>query len=96
MHIQNLARYSKVGPEMNYFSSMKQENYIFIHKTKEGTFAGIVRVRDVSPTPADLGGVMSVLYELEHTCKRSFLAPVHVCVVHNTSATENWKRVSLL
>ena len=34
-------------------------------------FASIVRARDVGPTPADLGGVMSVLYELEHSRKPS-------------------------
>jgi hypothetical protein len=33
-----------------------------------------VRARDVNPTPADLGGVTSVLYELEHRYKYSFLA----------------------
>ena len=33
-----------------------------------------MRARDVNPTPADLGGVTSVLYELEHRYKYSFLA----------------------
>jgi hypothetical protein len=30
-----------------------------------------VRARDVNPTPADLGGVTSFLYELEHCAKPS-------------------------
>ena len=32
---------------------------------------GHVRARYVNPTPADLGGVMSFLYELEHSAKPS-------------------------
>ena len=31
----------------------------------------MVRASDVNPTAADLGGVTSVLYELEHSCKPS-------------------------
>ena len=34
---------------------------------------GRVRARYVNPTPADLGGVTSFLYELEHRYKHSFL-----------------------
>ena len=32
-----------------------------------------MRTPDVNPTPADLGGVTSLLYELEHRYKYSFL-----------------------
>ena len=32
-----------------------------------------MRARDVNPTPADLGGVTSFLYELDHRYEGSFL-----------------------
>ena len=40
----------------------------------ERMLTGLVRARHVSPTPADLGGVTSFLYELELSCKHSFIA----------------------
>ena len=39
----------------------------------ERTFTGLVGARHVNHTPADLGGVTSFLYELEHCHKYSFL-----------------------
>jgi hypothetical protein len=45
--------------------------YHSILKIIDRYVVGIVRARDVNPTPADLGGVTSVLYELEHCCKPS-------------------------
>ena len=45
--------------------------------SNERTFTGLVRARHVNPTPADLGGVTSFLYELEHRYKHSFLVMLH-------------------
>ena len=41
--------------------------YHSILKIIDRCVVGIVRAGDVYPTPADLGGVTSVLYELEHS-----------------------------
>ena len=40
----------------------------------ERTFTGLVRARHVNPTPADLGGLTSFLYELEQRYKHSSLS----------------------
>ena len=55
---------------------------------------GRVRARYVNPTPADLGGVTSFLYELEHSAKPSLpgfnhlSAPLHLsCIILNFFAT---------
>ena len=48
--------------------------YGSIELLKDGKFTGLVRTRHVNPTPADLGGVTSFLYELEHSAKPSLPA----------------------
>ena len=45
----------------------------FVHQGIDRLIVGCMRARYVNPTPADLGGVTSVLYELEHRYKYSFL-----------------------
>ena len=62
------------------FSSLKFENFktptirkYWSDQANEGRIVGCVRARYVNPTPADLGGVTSILYELEHRYKYSFL-----------------------
>ena len=49
------------------------QGFSLIEKPNKRTFTGLVRARHVIPTPADLGGVTSILYELEHRYKYSFL-----------------------
>ena len=47
--------------------------FSLITSINQQTFTGLVQARHVSPTPADLGGVTSFLYELELSCKCSFI-----------------------
>ena len=56
----------------NVFNESCSSNSAFLKARKESL--PVSRARDVSPTPADLGGVTSILYELEHRYKYSFLA----------------------
>ena len=50
-------------------------------ETIDRWIVGPVRAREVNPTPADLGGVTSFLYELEYRYEGSFLAPRHALAI---------------